>query len=76
VYLTQESGIDVRLCDVGTAIQEVMESYEVEIDGRTYQGTDDDIVSCDLQVTIWECSVMKTYVSYISMLVVDVSSVE
>uniref|UniRef100_A0A8C5XNT0 Methionine aminopeptidase 2 n=1 Tax=Microcebus murinus TaxID=30608 RepID=A0A8C5XNT0_MICMU len=29
--------IDVRLCDVGEAIQEVMESYEVEIDGMTYQ---------------------------------------
>jgi len=38
-YLAQESGIDVRLCDVGAAIQEVMESYEVELDGRTYQGT-------------------------------------
>ena len=34
----QESGIDVRLCDVGEAIQEVMESYEVELDGKTYQG--------------------------------------
>ncbi|KAH9487797.1 Methionine aminopeptidase 2 [Bulinus truncatus] len=31
------SGIDVRLCDVGEEIQEVMESYEVEIDGKTYQ---------------------------------------
>ena len=30
------SGIDVRLCDVGEAIQEVMESYEVELDGTTY----------------------------------------
>ena len=30
------AGIDVRLCDVGAAIQEVMESYEVEIDGTTY----------------------------------------
>ena len=29
------SGIDVRLCDVGEAIQEVMESYEVELDGKT-----------------------------------------
>ena len=34
----QESGIDVRLCDVGAAIQEVMESYEVEIGGKTFQG--------------------------------------
>ncbi|CAG2113383.1 unnamed protein product [Medioppia subpectinata] len=32
----REAGIDVRLCDVGEAIQEVMESYEVEIDGKTY----------------------------------------
>ena len=32
----QASGIDVRLCDVGAEIQEVMESYEVELDGATY----------------------------------------
>jgi methionyl aminopeptidase len=32
----QTAGIDVRLCDVGEAVQEVMESYEVEIDGKTY----------------------------------------
>ena len=38
VVFLQESGIDVRLCDVGEAIQEVMESYEVELDGKTYQG--------------------------------------
>lgn len=31
------AGIDVRLCDVGEVIQEVMESYEVELDGKTYQ---------------------------------------
>lgn len=30
------AGIDVRLCDIGEAIQEVMESYEVEIDGKTF----------------------------------------
>eukprot|EP00258_Populus_trichocarpa_P028156 XP_024444175.1 methionine aminopeptidase 2B isoform X4 [Populus trichocarpa] len=34
----KESGIDVRLCDVGAAIQEVMESYEVEINGKVFQG--------------------------------------
>ena len=28
----------MRLCDVGEAIQEVMESYEVELDGKTYRG--------------------------------------
>ncbi|XP_029351136.1 methionine aminopeptidase 2 isoform X2 [Echeneis naucrates] len=33
----KNAGIDVRLCDVGEAIQEVMESYEVELDGKTYQ---------------------------------------
>lgn len=34
----REAGIDVRLGDIGAAIQEVMESYEVEIGGKTYQG--------------------------------------
>ncbi|KAI9206682.1 peptidase M24, structural domain-containing protein [Polychytrium aggregatum] len=33
----KEAGIDVRLCDIGAAIQEVMESYEVTLDGKTYQ---------------------------------------
>ncbi|KAJ3244177.1 Methionine aminopeptidase 2 [Chytriomyces hyalinus] len=33
----REAGIDVRLSDIGAAIQEVMESYEVEIGGKTYQ---------------------------------------
>lgn len=33
----QAAGIDVRLCDVGAEIQEVMESHEVTIDGKTYQ---------------------------------------
>ncbi|CAG9863937.1 unnamed protein product [Phyllotreta striolata] len=31
------AGIDVKLCDIGEQIQEVMESYEVELDGKTYQ---------------------------------------
>ncbi|KAH6867397.1 peptidase M24, structural domain-containing protein [Thelonectria olida] len=30
------AGIDVRICDVSAAIQEAMESYEVEIGGKTY----------------------------------------
>ncbi|MEM6497438.1 MAG: type II methionyl aminopeptidase, partial [Pseudomonadota bacterium] len=30
------AGIDVRLCDVGEAIQETMESYEIDIDGTTF----------------------------------------
>ena len=34
----QEAGIDVRLGELGGAIQEVMESYEVEVDGKTYPG--------------------------------------
>ncbi|CCH62763.1 hypothetical protein TBLA_0I01040 [Henningerozyma blattae CBS 6284] len=32
----REAGIDVRLTDIGEAIQEVMESYEVELDGKVY----------------------------------------
>lgn len=32
----REAGIDVRLCDIGEAIQEVMESYELELDGKVY----------------------------------------
>ncbi|KAK4127272.1 peptidase M24A, methionine aminopeptidase [Parathielavia appendiculata] len=31
------AGIDVRISDVSAAIQEVMESYEVEIRGKTYR---------------------------------------
>ena len=30
------AGIDVRLCDVGAEVQEVMESYEIELNGITY----------------------------------------
>ncbi|CCD22303.1 methionine aminopeptidase NDAI_0A01450 [Naumovozyma dairenensis CBS 421] len=33
----KEAGIDVRLTDIGEAIQEVMESYEVELNGETFQ---------------------------------------
>jgi len=32
----REAGIDVRMSDIGAAIQEAMESYEVELDGETY----------------------------------------
>jgi methionyl aminopeptidase len=32
----REAGIDVRLNEIGEAIQETMESYEVEINGKTY----------------------------------------
>lgn len=31
------AGIDVRLCDIGEAVQEVMESYEIELEGKTHQ---------------------------------------
>ena len=30
------AGIDVRLCDIGAAIQEVMESHEVTLGNTTY----------------------------------------
>ncbi|KAI1907242.1 Methionine aminopeptidase 2 [Ophidiomyces ophidiicola] len=32
----REAGIDVRMSDIGAAIQEAMEAYEVEINGTTY----------------------------------------
>uniref|UniRef100_A0A0K0EAQ5 Methionine aminopeptidase 2 n=1 Tax=Strongyloides stercoralis TaxID=6248 RepID=A0A0K0EAQ5_STRER len=32
----KEAGIDVRLCDIGKTIEEVMSSHEVELDGKTY----------------------------------------
>lgn len=32
----KEAGIDVRLNDIGAAIEEVMESYEMELNGKTY----------------------------------------
>ena len=34
----QEAGIDVRLGEIAGAIQETMESYEVEIDGKVLPG--------------------------------------
>jgi methionyl aminopeptidase len=34
--MQKEAGIDVRMSDIGAAIQEAMESYEVELDGQTY----------------------------------------
>jgi methionine aminopeptidase len=47
VYL-QSAGIDARLGEIGAAIQEVMESYEVEIDGKTYPSM--------LLCTTWLCT--------------------
>ncbi|KAF3519022.1 hypothetical protein DY000_02061843 [Brassica cretica] len=32
----KESGIDARLCDVAASIEEVMKSYEVEINGKVF----------------------------------------
>lgn len=37
-HARQEAGIDARLNEIGEAIQETMESYEVELDGKTYKG--------------------------------------
>ncbi|KAI9600092.1 hypothetical protein KEM48_000308 [Puccinia striiformis f. sp. tritici PST-130] len=33
----REAGIDARLCDIGASIQETMESYEVEVDGKVHK---------------------------------------
>ncbi|KAI9496633.1 peptidase M24, structural domain-containing protein [Zychaea mexicana] len=32
----KEAGIDVRLCDIGAAVHEVYDSYEIELDGKTH----------------------------------------
>ncbi|KAK0429006.1 hypothetical protein QR680_011129 [Steinernema hermaphroditum] len=32
----KEAGIDVRLCDIGETVEEVMTSHEIELDGKTY----------------------------------------
>lgn len=32
----REAGIDVRLTDIGAAVEEVMESHEIVLDGKTY----------------------------------------
>jgi len=34
-YTVQEAGIDVRLCDIGAVTNEVITSYEIELDGKT-----------------------------------------
>ena len=36
--VAQEAGIDVRLGELGGLIQETMESYEVEVNGKVYPG--------------------------------------
>ncbi|KAI6218790.1 Methionine aminopeptidase 2 [Aphelenchoides besseyi] len=33
----KEAGIDVRLCDIGNTVEEVMTSFEVEIDGKVHE---------------------------------------
>lgn len=32
----KHSGVDALLCDIGAAVQETMESYEVELDGKVF----------------------------------------
>jgi hypothetical protein len=62
----------VRLCDVGAAIQEVMESYEVEINGKVYQGMMllfIVFILCYLVCTLHDSlSIMSKYKIYISLL--------
>lgn len=42
----------MRLCDVGSAIQEVMESYEVEINGKVFQGKRYNSPSINIKIII------------------------
>lgn len=37
-HTDQESGVDARLGEIGGVIQETMESYEVEVNGKVYPG--------------------------------------
>lgn len=46
----------MRLCDVGAAIQEVMESYEVEINGKVFQGI---VLTDNLSKTIQRTKIMS-----------------
>jgi len=38
--IKQEAGIDVRLGELAGYIQETMESYEVEVNGKNHPGED------------------------------------
>ena len=49
----REAGIDARLGDIGAAIQETMESYEVEVNGKTLPG--EFFQSLDVQSMPNEC---------------------
>lgn len=51
----------MRLCDVGETIQEVMESYEVEIDGKTYQGETFVICSSKAAALSWVICVYAVF---------------
>lgn len=53
----------MRLCDVGETIQEVMESYEVEIDGKTYQGKSSPMVCVPSQVGL--CFKLNNYICFL-----------
>jgi methionyl aminopeptidase len=57
------AGIDVRLCDVGESVEEVMESYEVELDGKTYPVK----VSFNMYI-VYEFIPMRRIYSYLFML--------
>ena len=57
LIMIQEAGIDVRLCDIGDAIQEVMESYEVEVGGKSHQGRLFTCLCCKAQCSSLACPV-------------------
>lgn len=54
--LKKTAGIDVRLCDIGEAIQEVMESYQVELNGKTYGGKKENLKFEKTQSCFFLCS--------------------
>ena len=48
--VTQEAGIGVRLGELAGLIQETMESYEVEVDGKVISGTIPETGGCHLLI--------------------------
>ena len=61
--MKQAAGLDVRMCDIGEAIQEVMESYEVEVGGKTHQGMSLSLTILELGLTSSQinCKPQRTF---------------
>lgn len=61
----QHAGVDARLGDIGAAVQEVMESYEVELDGKTHQVTR---TLLTLMCYLGDCALQPTVLCCVTLL--------